>query len=83
MGVPKALLPATSDQYGDTILDCWWKALKRSEPVKILSHMLLIINMFVHTKPVEDVLVYCVVLIVHISSRQQFREVYLVTNAAK
>lgn len=32
VGVPKALLPASSDQYGDTILDCWWKALKRSEP---------------------------------------------------
>jgi glucuronokinase len=44
VGVPKALLPASSDKYGDTILDCWWKALK---------------------------------------SRQQFREVYLVTNAAK
>ena len=32
VGVPKALLPASTDQYGDTILDCWWKALKRSEP---------------------------------------------------
>jgi hypothetical protein len=32
VGVPKALLPASTDQYGDTILDCWWTALKRSEP---------------------------------------------------
>ena len=36
VGVPKALLPASSDKYGDTILDCWWKALKRS-----LEHVLL------------------------------------------
>jgi glucuronokinase len=51
VGVPKALLPASTDQYGDTILDCWWTALKRSEPPPL--------------------------------DRQQFREVYLVTNAAK
>lgn len=44
IGIPKALLPSRAGQDGETILDCWWAALK---------------------------------------SRQQFSEVYLVTNAAK
>jgi hypothetical protein len=40
VGVPKALLPASSDKYGDTILDCWWKALKRSPQEHVCSLLL-------------------------------------------
>ncbi len=29
IGIPKALLPARPGVNGDTILDCWWNALKR------------------------------------------------------
>ncbi|KAL5499940.1 hypothetical protein EMCRGX_G011415 [Ephydatia muelleri] len=44
IGIPKALLPASGGVETETILDCWWSALK---------------------------------------SRQQFEDVYLVTNADK
>lgn len=59
-----------------------WLLVESSEKVWTASGYCQ--SIIVHTKPpVEDVLVCYVVVILYSCSRQQFREVYLVTNAAK